>query len=162
MLWSLAVLWHWVCLCCVTMEIAWTPQPRDPSAVYAQPGNLRPVARYVLAKKARQTLLCHRPPSMLFHNNIHSSSMFISIIGPMGCRLRFIIWGDIIFPNSSNTCKDAALISNISESLDFCQYLSLYTSAMAYFQSGLVLTMLAINAVCTTPVSWPQTELSRD
>ncbi|XP_070827084.1 lysophosphatidic acid receptor 5b [Chaetodon trifascialis] len=110
--------------------------------------------------------------TMLFRNNIRSSSIFITFI----CVDRLLA---VVYPlrsrrvrTSSNAWKSAALVwlfvllVNIQESVHFSRFLKennettcfefrrCQTSPLRYFQPVLVFTMLAINVVCTALVSW--------
>lgn len=109
---------------------------------------------------------------MLFHNNIRSSSIFITFI----CVDRLLA---VVYPlrsrhlrSSSRAWKAAGLvwlcviIVNIPESVFFSQFLDCYgksacfefnpspRSPTDYLQPVLVLAMLAVNIVCTSMVSW--------
>lgn len=109
--------------------------------------------------------------TMLFHNNIRSSSIFITFI----CVDRLLA---VVYPlrsrhlrSSSKAWKAAGLvwlcviIVNVPESVFFSQFLNRYRehvcfeftqplrSPMDYLQPALVLTMLAVNIVCTSMVS---------
>lgn len=109
---------------------------------------------------------------MLFHNNIRSSSIFITLI----CMDRLLA---VVYPlrsrhlrTSSKAWKAAGLvwlcviIVNIPESVLLSRFLDSYgksacfefeylpTSPLNYLQPVLVLTMLAVNLVCTSMVSW--------
>ncbi|XP_051253246.1 lysophosphatidic acid receptor 6-like [Dicentrarchus labrax] len=117
--------------------------------------------------------------TMLFRNNIRSSSIFITFI----CMDRLLA---VVFPlrsrhlrTSSNAWKAAALVwlcvvvVNIPESINFSKRLqnltesgcnatcfklpddsSDHSSLIQYFQPVLVFTMLTINVVCTALVFW--------
>lgn len=110
--------------------------------------------------------------TMLFHNNIRSSSIFITFI----CVDRLLA---VVFPlrsrhlrSSSRAWKAAGLVwlgvvvVNVPESVYFSQFLDNYTkttcfefepppwSPTDYLQPALVLAMLAVNIVCTLMVSW--------
>lgn len=109
--------------------------------------------------------------TMLFHNNIRSSSIFITLI----CVDRMLA---VVYPlrsrhlrTSSNACKAVALVwlvvvvVSIPESVYFSRFLHDYkectcfefshpsTSPLIYLQPVLVLTMLAVNVVCTARVT---------
>uniref|UniRef100_H3D9Z4 Lysophosphatidic acid receptor 5b n=1 Tax=Tetraodon nigroviridis TaxID=99883 RepID=H3D9Z4_TETNG len=110
---------------------------------------------------------------MLFHNNIRSSSIFITFI----CVDRLLA---VVYPlrsrhlrSSSRAWKAAGLvwlcvvIVNVPESVSFSKFLNNsgkkacfefnpppLTQSIDYLQPVLVLTMLAINILCTTMVSW--------
>ncbi|XP_070685826.1 lysophosphatidic acid receptor 6-like [Pempheris klunzingeri] len=109
---------------------------------------------------------------ILFHNNIRSSSIFITTI----CVDRLLA---VVYPlrsrhlrTSSNASKAAALVwllvvvVSIPESVDLTRFLRgnnestcfefnrPQRSGMAYFQPVLVFTMLVVNIVCTALVSW--------
>ncbi|XP_045930281.1 lysophosphatidic acid receptor 6-like [Micropterus dolomieu] len=110
--------------------------------------------------------------TMLFRNNIRSSSIFITFISVD--RLLAVVYPlrSRHLRISSNAWKAAALIwlsvlvVNIPESVYFSKFLNNNTehscfefkerrkSYMSYFQSALVLTMLVVNIVCTALVSW--------
>lgn len=109
--------------------------------------------------------------TMIFNNNIRSSSIFITFI----CVDRLLA---VVYPLrsrhlrvSSKAWKAAGfvwlfvLVVNIPESVYFKQFLQRYNSScfefpewqkspMDYLQPVLVLTMLGINVVCTALVSW--------
>ncbi|XP_036933502.1 lysophosphatidic acid receptor 6-like [Acanthopagrus latus] len=112
--------------------------------------------------------------TMLFRNNIRSSSIFITFI----CVDRLLA---VVYPlrsrhlrTSSNAWKAVAFVwlfvvaVNIPESVTFSRFLmknfaepSCFEfgdcknlSPMQYLQPVLVLIMLAVNVVCTTLVSW--------
>ncbi|XP_068174169.1 lysophosphatidic acid receptor 5b [Antennarius striatus] len=109
--------------------------------------------------------------TMLFRNNIRSSSIFITFI----CVDRLLA---VVYPlrsrglrTSSNAWKAVAvvwlfvLVVNVPESVEFSRFLIKYNIATcfefqcvhipgaAYVQPALVLTMLAVNIVCTALVS---------
>ncbi|XP_068601744.1 lysophosphatidic acid receptor 5b [Brachionichthys hirsutus] len=110
--------------------------------------------------------------TMLFHNNIRSSSIFITFI----CVDRLLA---VVYPlrsrhlrTSANAWKAAAvvwlfvLVVNVPESVYFLRFLNGYnvgtcfefrcdyTSGVAYLQPVLVLTLLTVNIVCTALVSF--------
>lgn len=110
--------------------------------------------------------------TMLFHNNIRSSSIFITFI----CVDRLLA---VVYPlrsrhlrSSSRAWKAAGLvwlcviIVNVPESVFFSKFLKCRgksscfefkpppESPTDYLQPALVLTMLAVNLVCTSMVSW--------
>lgn len=111
--------------------------------------------------------------TMLFHNNIRSSSIFITFI----CVDRLLA---VVYPlrsrhlrSSGKAWKAAALVwlcvvtVNVPESVVFATFLNNCTkcgcfefqrapppSPLDYVQPVLVLTMLAVNVVCTSMVSW--------
>lgn len=109
--------------------------------------------------------------TMLFRNNIRSSSIFITFI----CVDRLLA---VVYPlrarqlrSSSRAWKAAGLvwlcviIVNIPESvlfskfLDRCEQITCFEfepprSPIVYLQPVLVLTMLVVNVVCTSMVSW--------
>ncbi|XP_076591781.1 lysophosphatidic acid receptor 5b [Chaetodon auriga] len=108
--------------------------------------------------------------TMLFRNNIRSSSIFITFI----CVDRLLA---VVYPlrsrhvrTSSNAWKSAALVwlfvlvVNVKESVDLSRFLNSYNqstcfqshcrSPLMYFQPVLVFIMLAVNVVCTALVSW--------
>lgn len=111
--------------------------------------------------------------TMLFHNNIRSSSIFITFI----CVDRLLA---VVYPLRSRHLRSApkawkaaglvwlcVVTVNIPESVVFSKFLNASetsacfefnpppsTSPMDYVQPVLVLTMLAINIVCTFMVSW--------
>lgn len=109
--------------------------------------------------------------TMLFRNNIRSSAIFITLI----CVDRLLA---VVYPlrsrhlrTSSNACKAVALVwlfvlaINIPESVYFSKFLNGCkecmcfefpcppTAPLIYLQPVLVLTMLAVNVVCTALVS---------
>ncbi|XP_030258288.1 lysophosphatidic acid receptor 6-like [Sparus aurata] len=110
--------------------------------------------------------------TMLFRNNIRSSSIFITFI----CVDRLLA---VVYPlrsrhvrTSTNAWKAVALVwlsvltVNIPESVYFSRFLNITDSScfefgncrqhppMLYLQPVLVFIMLAVNVVCTTLVSW--------
>lgn len=111
--------------------------------------------------------------TMLFHNNIRSSAIFITFI----CVDRLLA---VVYPlrsrhlrSSSRAWKAAGIVwlcvvlVNIPESVLFSQFLACYKkrdcfefnpsppiSVISYMQPVLVLTMLVVNIVCTSMVSW--------
>ena len=113
--------------------------------------------------------------TMLFHNNIRSSSIFITFI----CVDRLLA---VVYPlrsrhlrTSSNAWKAVAFVwlclvlVNIPRSVSLSRALKNCTvavcfeyhhcstpfkSGLVYFYVALVFTMLAVNVVCTTLVSW--------
>lgn len=110
--------------------------------------------------------------TMLFHNNIRSSSIFITFI----CVDRLLA---VVYPlrsrhlrSSSKAWKAAGLvwlaviIVNIPESVYFSKFLYTYSKRTCfefgptswppkdYLQPVLVLSMLVVNIVCTSMVSW--------
>ncbi|XP_039987156.1 lysophosphatidic acid receptor 6-like [Xiphias gladius] len=110
--------------------------------------------------------------TMLFHNNIRSSSIFITFISVD--RLLAVV-----YPLRSRHLRTASkawravaliwlfvLVMNIPESVTFSRFLNSYnettcfefnhrrTSPILYFQPVLVFTLLAVNVVCTALVSW--------
>ncbi|XP_042342349.1 lysophosphatidic acid receptor 4-like [Plectropomus leopardus] len=112
--------------------------------------------------------------TMLFRNNIRSSSIFITFISMD--RLLAVVYPlrSRHLRTSSNASKAVALVwlfvlvVNIPEGLDFARSLKSYNvstcfefrhkqlhrPALAYFQPVLVLTLLAVNVVSTALVSW--------
>ncbi|KAK2846883.1 hypothetical protein Q5P01_009882 [Channa striata] len=111
--------------------------------------------------------------TMLFHNNIRSSSIFITFISVD--RLLAVVYPlrSRHLRNPTNASKASALIwlfvvlLNIPESIIFSRSLdkrndttcfefrgSDLTEISAYFQPVLVFTMLAVNIVSTVLVSW--------
>ncbi|XP_041797131.1 lysophosphatidic acid receptor 5b [Chelmon rostratus] len=110
--------------------------------------------------------------TMLFRNNVRSSSIFITFI----CVDRLLA---VVYPlrsrhirTPSNAWKSAAfvwlvvIVVNIPESVGLSRFLNRYNgsacfefrchmrSPQSYFQAVLVSIMLAINVVCTALVSW--------
>lgn len=108
--------------------------------------------------------------TMLFHNNIRSSSIFITLI----CVDRLLA---VVYPlrsrhfrTSSNACKAVALVwlfvvvVSVPESVHFSRFLNDCekctcfelpcppTTPLTYLQPALVLTMLTVNVVCTALV----------
>ncbi|XP_044057206.1 lysophosphatidic acid receptor 6-like [Siniperca chuatsi] len=110
--------------------------------------------------------------TMLFRNNIRSSSIFITFISVD--RLLAVVYPlrSRHLRTSSSAWKAAALVwlivsvVNIPESVDFKRFLNNLTesscfefsqphrSPIAFFQPVLVFTLLAVNIVCTALVSW--------
>ncbi|CAN9511188.1 unnamed protein product [Ophioblennius macclurei] len=116
--------------------------------------------------------------TMLFRNNIRSSSIFITFISVD--RLLAVVYPlkSRLLRTRSNACKAVTtvwlvlLAVNISESVDLSRLLNnyttpacfefypaevderLHTSAVAYFQLVLLFFMLAVNVVSTALVSW--------
>ncbi|KAL6116499.1 uncharacterized protein ACO6RY_01108 [Pungitius sinensis] len=111
--------------------------------------------------------------TMLFRNNIRSSSIFITFISVD--RLLAVVY-PLRFRHlrtASNACRAAALVwlfvvaVNVEEGLEFSAFLNKLNesacfdfrqrppkmSAITYFQPVLVLTMLAVNVVSTALVS---------
>ncbi|XP_074496851.1 lysophosphatidic acid receptor 6-like [Sebastes fasciatus] len=115
---------------------------------------------------------------LLYHNNIRSSAIFITFISVD--RLLAVVYPlrSRHLRTASNAVKAAGLVwlfivvMNIPERFEFSRFLKNLNGStcfeyprhpprplhdklvMAYFQSALVLTMLAVNIVCTTLVSW--------
>lgn len=114
--------------------------------------------------------------TMLFRNNIRSSSIFITFI----CVDRLLA---VVYPlrsrhvrTSSNAWKASAfvwvtvVVVNVPESVLFLRFLKEFNeptcfefqdpkkTPLDYFQCVLVLTMLVVNIVCTTLVSWTVTK----
>ncbi|XP_063350147.1 lysophosphatidic acid receptor 6-like [Pelmatolapia mariae] len=97
--------------------------------------------------------------TMLFRDNIRSSAMFITFISVD--RLLAVVYPlrSRHLRTSSNAWKGAAfvwsfmLVVNIPESLDFLEHLQDH-SQLIYLQIVLLVTMLAVNIVCTIMVSW--------
>ncbi|XP_040901518.1 lysophosphatidic acid receptor 6-like [Toxotes jaculatrix] len=110
--------------------------------------------------------------TMLFRNNIRSSSIFITFISVD--RLLAVVYPlkSRHLRTSSNAWRAVALIwlfvvvMNIPESVNFSRELIKHNestcfefrqrphSSLKYFQPLLVFTMLAVNVVCTALVSW--------
>lgn len=109
--------------------------------------------------------------TMLFHNNIRCSSIFITLI----CVDRLLA---VVHPlrsrhlrTSSNAWKAAGLVwlfvlvVNLPESVNFSRFLNSYNestcfefrcpqeSSLVYLQPALVLSMLTVNVVCTALVA---------
>ncbi|XP_029923388.1 lysophosphatidic acid receptor 5b [Myripristis murdjan] len=111
---------------------------------------------------------------VLFHNNIRSSSIFITLIAVD--RLLAVVYPlrSRHLRTTTNAWKASVFVwlfvvgVNIPESVDFSKRLNdcnattcfhfsdcqLYNQAMAYFQLILLFTMLAVNVVSTALVSW--------
>ncbi|KAM8902532.1 lysophosphatidic acid receptor 5b [Spinachia spinachia] len=111
--------------------------------------------------------------TMLFRNNIRSSSIFITFISVD--RLLAVVYPlrSRHLRTAFNAWRATALVwfcvitVNVEEGIKFSQFLNLFNastcfefnhspeqmSAMAYFQPALVLTMLAVNIVSTALVS---------
>ncbi|XP_041668196.1 lysophosphatidic acid receptor 6-like [Cheilinus undulatus] len=126
---------------------------------------------YAMGTWPLSTLACHSV-SMLFRNNIRSSALFITIISVD--RLLAVVYPlrSRHLRTSSNAWKAAALIwlfvivTNVPESVKYFIYLNNTNesscfkgernskSIMIYLQLALVLSMLAVNIVCTALVSW--------
>lgn len=111
--------------------------------------------------------------TMLFHNNIRSSSIFITFI----CVDRLLA---VVYPLRSRPLRSASkawraaglvwlcvVMANVPESVVFASFLQNCTksacfefrsapprSALDYVQPVLVLSMLAVNVACTSMVSW--------
>uniref|UniRef100_A0AAZ1XGF7 G-protein coupled receptors family 1 profile domain-containing protein n=1 Tax=Oreochromis aureus TaxID=47969 RepID=A0AAZ1XGF7_OREAU len=113
--------------------------------------------------------------TMFFRNNIRSSASFITFISVD--RLLAVVYPlrSRHLRTSSNAWKGAALIwgvlllVNIPEAIGFLKHLQNHTehscfeshdytsvtrSAIIYLQTVLLVTMLAVNIVCTVMVSW--------
>ncbi|XP_037631719.1 lysophosphatidic acid receptor 6-like [Sebastes umbrosus] len=116
--------------------------------------------------------------TMIFRNNIRSSAIFITFISVD--RLLAVVYPlrSRHLRTASNALKAAGLVwlfvvvVNIPERVEFSRFLKNLNGStcfeyphhpprplhnklvMAYLQSVLVLTMLAVNIVCTTLVSW--------
>ncbi|XP_078140433.1 lysophosphatidic acid receptor 4-like [Centroberyx gerrardi] len=112
--------------------------------------------------------------TMLFRNNIRSSSIFITFIGVD--RLLAVVYPlrSRHLRSTSNAWKASAfvwifaLVVNVPESINFSKSLyncsastcfefprcKLLRPPLPYFQSVLVFTMLAVNVVSTAMVSW--------
>ncbi|XP_074496876.1 lysophosphatidic acid receptor 6-like [Sebastes fasciatus] len=115
---------------------------------------------------------------LLYSNNIRSSAIFITFISVD--RLLAVVYPlrSRHLRTASNALKAVGLVwlfivvMNIPERFEFSRFLKNLNGStcfeyprhpprplhdkivMAYFQSALVLTMLAVNIVCTTLVSW--------
>ncbi|XP_071393052.1 lysophosphatidic acid receptor 6-like [Centroberyx affinis] len=111
---------------------------------------------------------------MFFHDNLRSSSIFITFIGVD--RLLAVVYPlrSRYLRSTSNAWKASAfvwifvLVMHIPQSINFSRRLyncnastcfdfpncKQHRSAFPYFQSALVFTMLAVNVVSTAMVSW--------
>uniref|UniRef100_UPI003AAD7A4D lysophosphatidic acid receptor 6-like n=1 Tax=Centroberyx gerrardi TaxID=166262 RepID=UPI003AAD7A4D len=111
---------------------------------------------------------------MLFHNNLRSSSIFITFIGVD--RLLAVVYPlrSRHLRSTSNAWKASAfvwifaLVMNVPENINFSRILNNCSAStcfefpnckqnrpvLIYFQSALVFTMLAVNVVSTAMVSW--------
>ncbi|XP_037632077.1 lysophosphatidic acid receptor 6-like [Sebastes umbrosus] len=113
--------------------------------------------------------------TMLYHNNIRSSAIFITFISvdrllavvyPLRSRhLRTasnalkavgLVWVFIVVMNIPERVEFSRFLKNLNGStcFEYPQHQLHNKMVMAYLQSVLVLTMLAVNIVCTTLVSW--------